>query len=462
MTRCCRAVALAALCLSACGCLPWRQTEILESKLRQQEDALYGIRSELEAKSTELAAARRELDMLRTQQAEAGQVAIPAEHVMVVSRATGIRFHSLLTRPLDRDDESGDDILNVILTPHDADGETVKLPGSLRLELLDLSRTEGERTVAAWDFDPEQAREQWHSGFIATGYRFELPWPESAPAGKLLLLARLTTHDGRHFETTQEIVASGSAAPGQLVERLGDPEPSSRDAGPTLLEPAAFETDTARPVPTEPPTFELPEFDTSHQKPAAEQPIIPQELPWVDADAPETGGTPEPRPFPAETSSSATPETEAPIRELPALPDAEGLETPFGSSQTEIESPATGVAPVAAPSPFEHPTALADASAFDSAPASAGAAVTHEETSSAPGVVLPLNGFEPSDRKSADSWASAAPVHRIATTIDADRPTRFYSSRTAAGYAPTMVLNPLDSDTRKPESTAGVTRISGE
>jgi hypothetical protein len=381
---------------------------------------------------------------------------------MVVARATGIRFHSLLTRPLDRDDQPGDEILNVVLTPHDADGESVKLPGGLRLELLDLSRTDGERTVASWDFDAEQAREQWHSGFIATGYRFELPWPESAPTGKLLLLARLTTHDGRHFETTQEIVASGSAAPGQLVERPGDPEPSSSGAGPALLEPAAFATDTASPLPTEPPTFELPEFDTSYQKSAAEQPIIPQELPWVDADAPETGGTPEPRPFPARTSSWATPETEAPIRELPALPEPEGLETPFGNSQTEIESSATGVAPAATPSPFEHPSALADAGASGSGSASAAAAASSQSTTSEPAVVLPLDGFEPSDRKSADSWASAAPVHRIATTIDADRPTRFYRSRTAAGYAPTMVLNPLDSDARKPESTAGVTRISGE
>jgi hypothetical protein len=450
------------------GCLgTWRQTEVLESRLRQQEDALYALRSELDAKSSELAATRLELNLLRERKPEPGQTAIPAEHVEVVSRATGIRFHSLLTRPLDRDSQPGSDLLNVVVVPHDADHETVKLPGGVRLELLDLSKSEGERVVAAWDFKADEARERWHSGFIATGYRFELPWPETAPSGKLMLLARLTTQDGRHFEATQEIVAAAVPLAEQIVDSPMETAPSSGNPGPALLAPVASPHTAATTAPLgQAPTFDLPVLDTADQKAADDLPAPPRGLPWVDA-----GSDPfqpasaiqrkhvSPRPAPASA-------TEPPFREIPIIPvpDQTGLETPFGTGQTEVEVPHPEAIPVAAPLPSD-PSLLVVDTSVPGATWSVAAEPTETAAvaSSASQAESPRGMVEPGALRLDDLAASAAPMHRIATTAEGtDRRHRFYRSRSATGYTPTMVLAPVMSATRQPDASAGIDQISDD
>ncbi|HUG94331.1 MAG TPA: hypothetical protein VML55_26105 [Planctomycetaceae bacterium] len=420
MTRCCRAAALAALIVCPLGCLGLsRQTEVLEARLRKQEDALYAIRSELSARNAELAAAHRELDMLHRQQAEAGQTAIPAEHVTVVSRATGIRFHSLLTRPLDRDDQPGPDVLNVVLTPHDADDETVKLPGSLRLELIDLSKPEGERTVAAWDFTPEQAREHWHSGFIATGYRFELPWPASAVTGNLLLLGRLTTSDGRHFDTTQPIVVREGAERPRVVERSLNGSASGGASDP------AFEP-TSTPAPgnagapggAELPTLELPPFDMTHRKetdesapatalPVGESPFI---LTGTELDLPVAAPRPPDEPAEWPAASGDPPWAAAPAE--PARNPA--VWTPSGATPAGFPPPDTWEPPAAARRP------------------------------------LPLPELERADRKAGEAGPYAAPLHRVSPTLMDGSPMRhFYPAKTSTATAPPIVLAPSDEGPRK-------------
>jgi hypothetical protein len=109
-------------------------------------------------------------------------------------------------------------VLVAVLTPVDEHGDLVKLPGTIELEALDLTRPVGERQLGKWTFDAAQSRELWKSGLFSAGYQLEVPWQKS-PAEELMLHARLTTADGRHFDATHPVkVELADRAPPRTLE----------------------------------------------------------------------------------------------------------------------------------------------------------------------------------------------------------------------------------------------------
>ncbi|MBW3541243.1 MAG: hypothetical protein KY476_13325, partial [Planctomycetes bacterium] len=213
MNRCLRWI-VPALVLAAVGCAGgMNRAEILEARLRDHEDALYKMQAQLAAREAELEIAQQESNRLRTAAAEKLQPAVLPEQAEILTRASGLRFNELLTRPVDRDGSPGDDAVNIVLVPHDADGELVKLPGELHLELVDLSRAEGERTIATWTCGAAESRAYWHSGWLSSGYQFEIPWDEPPAGSQLTVHARLTTPDGRMFPATHTVNLQPNGAP---------------------------------------------------------------------------------------------------------------------------------------------------------------------------------------------------------------------------------------------------------
>ena len=197
---------MSAACLLAIfGCASRGQVELLESRLRLQEDQLLAQQAQLAAGEVDLHAARQEADLLRAQLTAQGRHPLLPEQADVLFHATGIEFNSLVTGGLDRDGQPGDDLLNVLLMPHDADGEPVKLAGDIRLELLDLAAEENEQQLGVWDFSKEQSRDYWRRGLFGTGFLFDLTWQRPPLNGELLLRAEMTTADGRKFHTSMPV-----------------------------------------------------------------------------------------------------------------------------------------------------------------------------------------------------------------------------------------------------------------
>lgn len=193
------------LAVFAAGCATRGNVDLLEAELRRQEDTIYSLQSRLQSAESEVDAARRETVALQQQLAGESRLAALPEHSQVLHRATGVRFEKLLTGGLNRDERPGHDLLAVALTPHDAQGEAVKLQGAIQIEALELARPEGERRLGLWSFDFDQSPGHWHNGFLGSGYIFRLPWQKPPEGREVVLHARFRTTDGREFSASHTV-----------------------------------------------------------------------------------------------------------------------------------------------------------------------------------------------------------------------------------------------------------------
>jgi hypothetical protein len=229
-----RQIAVLAVCgLGLAGCVAGRgQTDLLQARLREQEQRLSETESLLAANQRELKQARHDTEQLRTQLAQAGPNGLLPEQSDLLVRVSGIKINAMLTAGVDRDDVAGDDALFVQFAPHDADGELVKLPGAIEISVLDPALPEAQRTIARWTVPAEESREHWTRGFLGTGYQFTLPWPGEPPQNsELVVHVRMRPADGREFAATHVCritppmtTAIGAATYKPAQDEFNDPE----------------------------------------------------------------------------------------------------------------------------------------------------------------------------------------------------------------------------------------------
>jgi outer membrane murein-binding lipoprotein Lpp len=214
--------------LVAVGCASTGQLDLLESRLRRQEDAANQLQTQLTESQSQLQAARREATDLRTQLADGKRIA-HAEQVSALGAVEGISLNKYLTGGLDRDGVPGDEMFSAVVVPADADGNLVKAPGSVILTVLDLSKPESQQQVGHWEFAAKESETLWHSGFLGSGYVIRVPWQKSPESPSLLVHARLKTIDGRQFDTSQSIRINPPPATAQAATQ---PTPPPDDAAP--------------------------------------------------------------------------------------------------------------------------------------------------------------------------------------------------------------------------------------
>ena len=211
------------------GCSTARTVDVLESRLRHQEDMLANYETEMKRVKSELSVTRQEAEGLRLQLADSGQQTVPAEESGALFRAAGIQFSALMTGGTDLDGETGHDGLSVVLVPHDHDGELVKLPGSIELEAFDLATPGGAQRIGHWTYGQRDVHNYWHKGVIQSGYQFELPWQTAPTSEKVLLVGHLSAANGRKFDTT--LTVKIEPPPAGLARSANDP--AHPDAAPT-------------------------------------------------------------------------------------------------------------------------------------------------------------------------------------------------------------------------------------
>jgi hypothetical protein len=86
-----------------------------------------------------------------------------------------------LSRGRDYDGIAGDDGITVHLRPKDADGDAVKSPGTIRVQLVDNSELGMPRVIGVFAFeDPDQLRSLWHNKFGTQHYSLRCPFPADA------------------------------------------------------------------------------------------------------------------------------------------------------------------------------------------------------------------------------------------------------------------------------------------
>jgi hypothetical protein len=93
----------------------------------------------------------------------------------------------------DYDGKPGDDGVTLHVRPRDADGDVVKTPGKISIQLLDISDLGSPRVVGKCIYDDiEQVRQMWYGKFLTQHFSVKCPFESGArlPAcGKLLATA---------------------------------------------------------------------------------------------------------------------------------------------------------------------------------------------------------------------------------------------------------------------------------
>jgi hypothetical protein len=202
-----------ALAVTAAGC---RSCDRVESELRARETELREVKEELDRSRAYANGLQAELSAVSGIPAPiSGQPPITAYPIrsLVLGRQTGGREdHS----------GSGDQLLQVVVEPHDAEDQAVKVPGSLVVQALEITPEGAKRPLSTWEVPSDQLRRSWHSGLLSTGYTIVLPWKRCPTTEKLRVVAQFKLPDGRVFEADKDVTIH---VPPQPQQPLLPPEP---------------------------------------------------------------------------------------------------------------------------------------------------------------------------------------------------------------------------------------------
>lgn len=182
-----------------------RSAELLETRIRNQEETISSLRRDATTLKAERDIARREADAIRATIEKPGQHVMLAEHAETQLRVSTISISRLLSGGLDRDTEHGDELLNLLVVPTDESGETLRASGILEIDAVDFTAPAGQQQIGHWKYDRDQTRDLWHAGLIGRGIQVTVPWQKLPRSETVTVHARLTLPDGRQFDTTESL-----------------------------------------------------------------------------------------------------------------------------------------------------------------------------------------------------------------------------------------------------------------
>ena len=190
------------------GCAHRGNVDLLEARLREQEDQLRSLHAQVDRMSSELTAARRLNESLKQMKVQIASHDASIELSEQQFQVTGLKINSLLTGGFNRDGQPGDDQVTLVFAPVDRREQAIQLPGRVECELLELAPSVEPKRIGFWSFDAAKTRAAWQKTLGSDGYRLELPWQTPPSSGTLELLVRFHSQHGDRFETKAPIQVS--------------------------------------------------------------------------------------------------------------------------------------------------------------------------------------------------------------------------------------------------------------
>lgn len=110
----------------------------------------------------------------------------------------------------DFDGRPGDDGIAVYLRPLDTEGDAIKAPGRIRVQVLDTSRPGQPRVLAVCTIEEiEPLRQAWHGKFGTNHYTLRCPFDDGASVpddGKVVVIAEFLDYlSGMTLTATREV-----------------------------------------------------------------------------------------------------------------------------------------------------------------------------------------------------------------------------------------------------------------
>jgi hypothetical protein len=188
----------------AAGCAPNKRYDLIEAELRTRERELAETRAALErALNLNRAYVQQSANAHGPRVPETTPAYVPVKEI-VLGRGTG---------GVDDDGVPGDEGFMVVVVPQDEDGSAVKVPARVQILAWEVSPAGIKTAIGSWDVSAEKVRSTWRGGFVSTGYFLAVPWQTYPAAEKVRVAVRLTTLDGRAFETDRDVTVKVCATP---------------------------------------------------------------------------------------------------------------------------------------------------------------------------------------------------------------------------------------------------------
>ncbi len=169
-----------------------REVDVLKRDNRRQA-------RDLADRDATLATLRAQIDNLNTWGRDRPADLFAAERIVIASLSGG---HDYDGRP-------GDDGITIYLSPKDADGDVVKVPGRIEVQLLDNTDLEDPAIIGTFIFDVDKIRQAWHGRFMTNHYTLKCPFPpkQDLPTTRRLLATVKFTDflTGAVLTTTKEV-----------------------------------------------------------------------------------------------------------------------------------------------------------------------------------------------------------------------------------------------------------------
>jgi hypothetical protein len=119
-----------------------------------------------------------------------------------------------LTSGIDRDGQTGDEGIFLVVEPRDEAGRLVKTPGTVSVVVLDPAEEGPQARVARWDFAVEDFPTHFQSTAFGRGLQYELAWPNQPPKNRdLQLFVRFTSAEGTQLNADTKIVVRAPGDP---------------------------------------------------------------------------------------------------------------------------------------------------------------------------------------------------------------------------------------------------------
>jgi hypothetical protein len=236
LVACCFALTLL---VAVGGC---RSCDRVESELRARENDVRELREELDRCGVYNQTLQQEVRSLR------GQLGVPPDgpppaaypvQTLVLGRQTGGRSNDVCP---------GDDALQVQVEPRDPEGQAIKAPGQLLINVQEITAEGIKRPLSSWLIPPDQLRHSWKNGLLTTGYVLNLPWKVWPSTEKLRVTAHFQLMDGRVFEADRDVAVRLTPVK-QRPTVTPNTTPTPTPASPTEPQPGDGRTPTLLPAP---------------------------------------------------------------------------------------------------------------------------------------------------------------------------------------------------------------------
>ncbi len=158
---------------AACGCQEQSQTSLWD-QIKDLGEEKVTLREQNEKLQSENKQLKGQVKTLSGLGPEVRLEAFAAIKKIEISKRSGL---------FDKDDDGIKEKLIVYVRPSDDTGDTVKIPGTITVQLWNLNNESDEAMLASWKLEPEEIKMLWAGTFMTNYYRLTFDIAE-IPAGQ--------------------------------------------------------------------------------------------------------------------------------------------------------------------------------------------------------------------------------------------------------------------------------------